>query len=171
MVKVRNMALCGLFAAGLCIGGWLSVPVGDIALSMQTFGVFLTLGVLGGKRGTAAIAVYLAMGAVGLPVFTGFRGGLGVLMGTTGGYLWGFLFSALVYWTITALAPKAGLFAMALGLLVCYACGTAWYCIGYLQSGVWAVLLKCVMPYIIPDCIKLFLAYGLAKRINIPSGT
>ncbi len=168
---MRNMALCGLFAAGLCICGWLSVPVGDIAISMQTFGVFLTLAVLGGKRGTAAIGVYLLMGAAGLPVFSGFRGGLSVLLGVTGGYLWGFLFSGLVFWAVTAIRPKAQPAAMVLGLLVCYICGSVWYTIGYLQGGIWVVLLKCVVPYIIPDCIKLFFAHALSKRIKIPSGT
>ena len=74
-MKARNMALCALFAALLSVCAWLSVPVGDIAFTMQTFGIFLTLELLGGKQGTLAILVYLLLGAAGLPVFSGFRSG------------------------------------------------------------------------------------------------
>jgi hypothetical protein len=79
-----------MLVAILCVCGWLTVPVGDSVLTMQTFGVFLTLYQLGGRRGTGTIIVYLLLGAVGLPVFSGFRGGLGMLLGATGGYLLGF---------------------------------------------------------------------------------
>ena len=70
-MKVRNMALCALFAALLCVCAWVSVPVGDAAITMQTFGIFLALGVLGGKRGSISVAIYLLLGIVGLPVFSG----------------------------------------------------------------------------------------------------
>ena len=86
------MTLCALFGALIALCSWLCVPIGDIAFTMQTFAVFLTLGLLGGKWGTVTILVYLLLGAVGMPVFTAFRGGIGVLAGVTGGYLWGFLF-------------------------------------------------------------------------------
>ena len=90
------MALCGLFSALLAICAWISVPLADAAVTLQTFGVFLCLGTLGGKRGTTAILVYLLLGAVGLPVFSGFRGGFEALLGTTGGYLTGVLVSGLL---------------------------------------------------------------------------
>ena len=135
-MKVRNMVQCALFAALLSLCAWLSIPAGDVAVTLQTFGVFLTLGLLGGKRGTIAVAVYLAMGAVGLPVFTGMRGGIGVLLGATGGYIVGFLAIALVYWLVTALLGcSAGtrLGGLALGLLCCYGCGTVWFRQVYLR--------------------------------------
>lgn len=172
-MKARNMALCALFAALLTVCAWISIPTADIAFTLQTLGVFLTLGLLGGKRGTAAIGVYLCMGAVGLPVFAGFRGGLGILMGATGGYIAGFLASGLAYWLVTALFPgktwTTGL-GFALGLLACYALGTVWLYFAYLKSGsalsLGVVLAKCVLPYLIPDGIKLWLAWFLTKRLK-----
>lgn len=172
-MKARNMALCALFAALLALCAWISIPMADIAFTMQTFGIFLTLGLLGGKRGTAAIAVYLCMGAVGLPVFSGFRGGIGVLLGVTGGYIAGFLASGLVYWLITALfRQRAGgqLLGFILGLLVCYGFGTLWFREVYLQGGgtvtLGAVLAKCVLPYLLPDAVKLWLAWVLSGRLK-----
>lgn len=170
-MKVRNMLLCALFAALLAICAWLAIPMGDIAFTMQTFGVFLTLGLLGGKRGTIAILVYLLLGAVGLPVFTGFQGGFGTLLGVTGGYIIGFLVSGLVYWLTTALGgDKLRLPAMVLGLLACYAFGSLWFRFGYLQDGstmgMGLILIKCVVPYLLPDAIKLALAYYLTGRLQ-----
>lgn len=172
-MKARNMALCALFAALLAVCAWLAIPVGVLVFSMQTFGIFLALALLGGKRGTAAIFVYLLLGAMGLPVFTGFRGGIGTLLGATGGYIAGFLFTGLVYWLVTALAgtsQKICLLAMLLGLLVCYVFGSIWFCFGYLSNGsamgLGMVLAKCVLPYLLPDILKLVLAWNLAKRLR-----
>ena len=165
---VRNMARCALFAALLCICSWIAIPMPEISITAQTFGIFLTLGVLGGKWGTAACLTWLCLGMAGLPVFSGFRGGLGMLLGTTGGYLWGFPVSCLVYWVITArFGSKFRTAAMILGLLCCYGCGTAWYLLIYLDAGsLWAILLKCVVPYVIPDLIKLLLAQRLTNRLE-----
>ena len=170
-MKARNMAKCALFAALLTVCGWIALPFGDVAFTLQTFGVFLTLGLLGGKWGTAAIFVYLTMGAVGLPVFSGFRGGRGILLGATGGYLLGFLACAPVYWLLTAKisGKRAQILAMGIGLLVCYAFGTAWFYFGYAGGGgigLGAVLFKCVVPYILPDCAKIALAYALTRRLK-----
>ena len=88
-MRVKNMTLCGLFVALLAICAWLSIPLGSIAITLQTFAVFLCLGLLGGKLGSVTILVYLLLGLVGVPVFSGFRGGATALMGATGGYLFG----------------------------------------------------------------------------------
>ncbi|MBR4017555.1 MAG: biotin transporter BioY [Oscillospiraceae bacterium] len=169
-MQVKNMALCGMFSALLAVCAWLAFPLGDVAITLQTFGVFLCLGVLGGKRGTIAIFVYLLLGAIGLPVFSGFRGGIGALMGVTGGYLTGFLFSGLVYWLLTHLFPKHILPAMIAGLLVCYSFGSIWYYIMYIGTGNAAtlgwILVKCVLPYLLPDTVKLLLAWQLQKKLK-----
>ena len=170
-MKVRNMALCGLFTAVLAICAWISVPMGDTVITLQTFGIFLTLGLLGGKRGTVTVLVYLLLGAIGAPVFSGFRGGLGALLGTTGGYIFGFMSTSILYWMMTSIkdTPRIRLIAMVLGLLLCYICGSWWYMTRYLADGqvtLTLVLLKCVVPYLIPDAIKLTLAWILTSKLK-----
>ena len=145
--------------------------MGDMVITLQTFGVFLTLGLLGGKRGSITVLVYLLLGAVGVPVFSGFRGGLGSLLGTTGGYIFGFMLTSLAYWLITAVkdTPLTRLLAMVLGLALCYACGSWWYMARYLSAGsvtLGIVLLKCVVPYLLPDALKLTLAWFLTARLK-----
>lgn len=170
-MKARNMALCGLFTAVLAICAWISVPMGDTMITLQTFGIFLTLGLLGGKRGTVTVLVYLLLGAIGAPVFSGFRGGLGALLGTTGGYIFGFMSTSILYWIMTSIkdTPRIRLIAMVLGLLLCYICGSWWYLTRYLtaaQTTLGLVLLKCVVPYLIPDAIKLTLAWILTGKLK-----
>ena len=170
-MKARNMALCALFAAVLTVCAWISVPFGDLVISLQTFGIFLTLGLLGGKRGSLAVLVYLLLGVVGAPVFSGFRGGLGALLGSTGGYIFGFMLTSLVYWLITAVkdTPATRLAAMAIGLVLCYACGSFWYMSRYLNAESITfgfVLLRCVVPYLVPDALKLALAWFLTARLK-----
>lgn len=163
-MKLRDLVRCSCCAALMAICAWMAVPVADVAFTMQTFGVFLTLLLLGGGKGTVACAVYLLLGAIGLPVFSGFQGGLGVLLGPTGGYLLGFLALCLCYWALKK--PLGDLIAMILGLLTCYVCGTVWFYATY-GGGLCAVLLKCVVPYLIPDVLKLFLAMIIRKRIRL----
>lgn len=163
-MKIRDMTRCAMFAALLGICAWISVPMGDLAISMQTFAVFLALGVLGGRKGSLTFLVYLTLGAVGLPVFTGMQGGLGILLGPTGGYLWGFLASGLIFWILEKWLPLW--LSMTLGLLACYTCGTAWYYLAYANTGVWAVIVKCVVPYLLPDGIKLAVAMLVIPRLK-----
>ena len=162
-MAVRNMTRCALFAALMAICAWLAVPMGQVTFSMQSFAVLLALGTLGGKRGSIAVAVYLALGALGLPVFTGFRGGIGVLLGPTGGYLWGFFAGALVYWLLQN--KLRDWLNMAAVMAVCYACGALWYGIAY-GGDFWAVTALCVIPYLLPDALKLALALILGRRLQ-----
>ena len=171
-LTVRDLVLCALMAALLAVCAWISVPVLEIAYTLQTFGVFFALLVLGGARGTLAILVYILLGAVGLPVFTGFRGGIDALLGVTGGYILGFLFTGLVYWLVTGLLGRklwVKILALVLGLVVCYAFGSGWFLAVYFRNGksigVWALLMKCVIPYLPADAIKMALALVLAPRV------
>ena len=168
-MKIRNMVFCGIFSALLCICAWLSFPLGDTAITLQTFGIFLCLGTLGGKRGTASVLVYLLLGAIGLPVFSGFRGGIGILLSATGGYLIGFLACALLYWLLTALCPRRNLPAMLAGLLLCYFLGSLWYYRVYAAGNTATlgfIMAKCVLPFILPDIAKLLLAHSLSKKLR-----
>ena len=172
-MQVRTMAQCALFSALMCVCAWISVPLPDIAFTLQTFSLFLTLELLGGKKGSVVCLVYLLMGAVGLPVFSGFRGGPGVLLGATGGYILGFAVAALIYWAVTHFFGKrfiSRLAALLIGMIACYAFGTVWFLTVYLQDGsiigFGAVIAKCVLPYIVPDIIKLSLAMFMTRRLQ-----
>lgn len=171
-MKATDMAYIALLAVLIVVCSWLSIPAA-VPFTMQTFAVFLAVGLLGGKRGTMAVLIYLLLGAVGIPVFAGFQGGLGYMLGATGGYIIGFLFSALVMW---ALEPVLGqttwglLFSMILGLLICYLFGTLWFMAVYAKTsgaiGLMTALGWCVFPYIIPDLLKILLAIALVKRLK-----
>ena len=158
----RKLTRCALFAAMMALCAWIGIPLGHTVFTMQTFGVLLALGVLGGKQGTISILCYLLLGAAGLPVFSGFRGGIGAILGPTGGYLWGFLATGLVFWSLEKWSRPV---AMVAGILVCYACGTIWY-MTYTGGALAAVLAQTVLPYLLPDALKLVLALRLTKRLK-----
>ena len=157
------MVLASVFAALTAICAWLSIPIPPVAFTMQTFGLLLTLGVLGGKWGSISIWLYLLLGLMGLPVFSGFRFGAAALLDVTGGFLWGFALGAPVYWAL----EKLGKIPAMVGFqLVCYGCGCWWFSVYTGNTGFLAAALTCVVPYLIPDGIKLWLAYGLSKRLK-----
>ena len=171
-LSAADMAHIALFAAMMAVCSWISIPA-TVPFTLQTFGVFLAVSVLGGRRGTLAVLVYLLMGTIGLPVFAGFQGGIGCLMGSTGGYIIGFLFSALVMWAMERLPfdRKWTLtLSMVLGLVVCYAFGTAWFMAVYAKNsgeiGLMTALGWCVFPFVIPDLIKIALARVIARRLS-----
>lgn len=170
--KTKEIVYIGIFAALMAVCAWILIPAA-VPFTLQTFAVFLAVGLLGGRCGTLAVLVYILMGAVGLPVFSGFKGGLGALFGSTGGYIFGFLFSALLMWWMENVFGEGTwvlVLSMCLGLLVCYAVGTAWYMLVYTHStgavGVMTVLGWCVFPFVIPDCLKILLAVWLTKRLK-----
>lgn len=165
-MKPQFLARCALFSALMCICAWISIPLGNISFTLQTFSLFLALLTLGGKGASLSVFVYLALGAVGLPVFSGFRGGFGALLGVTGGYLWGFLAGCLVFWLITAiLGEKFRVLAVIATMVTVYLCGTIWFLV-YAPGGIWAILAQSVLPYLLPDGLKLFLAFWVANRMQ-----
>lgn len=172
---VRDMVLIALFAALLGVLSWISIPlpISSVSFTLQTLGVFLAVGLLGGRRGTAAVGVYLLLGAMGMPVFAGFTGGLGILLGSTGGYLVGFLLAALTMWGLERLwgtRPVALILSMVAGLFVCYAFGTAWFLFVYTAStgavSLLTVLGWCVLPFLPFDGVKIALAAALTLRLR-----
>ena len=167
-LTVKDMAYCAIGAALLSVSSWISIPMPQVSFTMQSFAVFFILGLLGGRRGTISIGIYLFLGFVGLPVFSGFRGGVGVILGVTGGYIWGFLLAGLLFWAVTSLLGKRlhiRLIAMILGMAVCYGCGTAWYLHAY-GGSIGPVLATCVVPYLLPDGVKIGLAISLSQRLS-----
>lgn len=170
--STHDLVYISVFAVIIAICSWISIP-STIPFTLQTLGVFVTVGVLGGKRGTIAVLIYILMGAVGIPVFSGFTCGIGILMGSTGGYIIGFLFTALVMWGIEKLFGRRRIvlnLSMAVGLVTCYAVGTVWYMAVYARTtgavGLGTVLGWCVFPFIIPDLIKIAAAMFLTDRIS-----
>ena len=170
--ETLDLVYVALGAVLITICSWISIPT-TVPFTMQTFAVFFVLLALGGKRGTIAIIIYVLLGAVGVPVFAQFTSGLGILLGNTGGYIVGFIFMGLVYWLILGLSGKKRwieILAMVAGIIVLYAFGTAWFMIIYSRAngavGLATVLAWCVIPFIIPDLVKLGLALMLAQRIS-----
>lgn len=170
-LTVLDMAYIALFAVIIAVCSWISIPA-TVPFTLQTFAVFAAIGILGGKRGTLSVLVYLLLGAIGVPVFAGFSGGLGALFGMTGGYLFGFLFSALAMWLIERFFGNKTpvlLASMLVGLLVCYILGTAWFMLVYTKNNGSITLLStlsmCVFPFIIPDCIKIALSLLVSKKL------
>lgn len=169
VVDLIYMALC---AALIAICSWITVPA-TIPFTMQTFAVFCVLGLLSGRRGSMAILVYILLGVVGLPVFSGFQGGIGALLGTTGGYIVGFIFIGLIYWAAERMfgeKPMVRAAAMLIGLAVCYAFGTAWFMFVYARRtgeiALATALAWCVIPFIVPDLVKMGLALLLSGRLR-----
>lgn len=166
-----ELAKLAMFSAIMAVCAWITVPAA-VPFTMQTFAVFLSIAVLGGRLGSISVLIYLLSGALGIPVFSGFSGGAAVLFGKTGGYIIGFLFAALVMWSLEGILGRsipALALSMAAGLLVCYAFGTVWFVLVYIRQGSSMTLLNafmyCVLPYIIPDMLKIALALSLYKRL------
>lgn len=172
--KTYDMAYIAVFAVLMAICSWISIPTA-IPFTLQTFAVFLAVIVLGGKRGTMSVLVFVLLGAVGVPVFAGFTGGLYVILGNTGGYIIGFLFAGLVMWLMERLFGRkmwVQAASMLLGMVTYYVFGTIWFMIVYMRTtgpvGLTAVLGWCVIPFIIPDLIKAALALFLGNTLRKP---
>lgn len=172
--RTKDIAYIAVFTALIAVGAWIAIPTpARIDFNLQTLGVFLAVGVLGGKRGTLAILAYLLLGLVGAPVFSGFSGGPGALLTPSGGYLVGFLFTGLFMWGMEKiLGEKPWVLAlnMVLGMLVYDAFGTAWfmavYPMGGERVGLWTALTWCVFPYAPFDLAKIVLAMVLTSQLR-----
>lgn len=170
--KTESLILCALFTALIAVCSWISIPT-TIPFTLQTFAVFLTAGLLGAKRGVITIICYIIIGSIGIPVFAGFQAGAGVVAGPLGGYMIGFIFTALIVgiiidkFGVSTISASTG---MLLGLIACYVFGTIWFVYIYTgeitKAGIISSLSMCVLPFVVPDIIKLILAVTLTKRLK-----
>lgn len=166
MQKTRVLSQVAISVGIIALSAWLSIPC-PVPFTMQSVAVMSVAGILGAKKGMLATAIYLFLGCVGVPVFAGFQSGIYVLLGTTGGYLIGFLFLAF----ITGLGAERRkrntvlILYMVFGMLVVYVFGTTWYALLY-GGSVKAIFMACVIPFLLPDVIKLGLSYVLICRIR-----
>ncbi len=171
-LKTLDLVYIAIGTALIAVCSWISIPF-TIPFTLQTFAVFLVLLLLGGERGTLSIIVYVVMGTIGLPVFAGFKGGAGVIVGNTGGYILGFIFTGMIYMIAARQEEtkmRIKIASLVAGLAVCYAFGTVWFKLIYMKNtgpvGILTVLSWCVFPFIIPDLVKLSLAVFISKRVQ-----
>ncbi len=173
-MKSKNITAVSLFAATISVCSFMALPLpyGGY-ITMQTFGIFLSLFMLGGVKGSLAIFVYLLLGAVGAPVFAGFRGGFSCFLEANGGFLIGFLLIGLSYIFFEKIFPArtwGKIVGLSVGLLLCYLLGAWFFARLYINNGTpigfLSALLIAVLPYVLPDAIKLYLAYFLWRRLK-----
>ena len=166
--SVRNMVYTALFAAALCAVAPFAVTIGPIPLSFATLVIYITAGTLGWKYGTGSVALYVALGAIGLPVFSNFEGGFYKIAGVTGGFIIGYIFCAFgTGMIIRILGAKAYAYAlgMVLGTVLLYTCGMVWF---MFQSGnpLGASLTMCVLPFLPGDAAKIVVACLAAPKLR-----
>lgn len=165
--KTRTMTVIAMMTAVICILGPLSVPIGPVPISFIQLAIFLSLYILGWKMGTLSCVLYILIGLVGLPVFSGFSGGIAKLTGPTGGYIIGYIPMALIAGYV--IEKKSNRFlhmaAMVAGTAVCYILGTAWFCI-VTNNTVGTALSVCVLPFIPADLIKIVVVSAIGVVIR-----
>ena len=167
--NVRKLVLIPVMAALLAICSWIVIPFFAVPFTMQTFAIFAALLLLGGRDGTMAIALWMLLGAVGVPVFSGFGGGLAKLLGPTGGYIFSFLATGLVWWLLEKplMGKKWGWIVLSvIGMILCYGLGTWWFVMNTSDYSVGAALGVCVLPFIVPDAAKIVLAWFIGGRVR-----
>ena len=169
-MKVKDMTLTAVMAALICIAGPLTIAAGPVPLSLATFAVYLAGAILGKKRGTFSVGLYLLIGIIGVPVFSGFSGGFQKLAGVTGGYLAGYLPCAFLSGLGAERAERTGKkrflpLMMVLGTAVLYTVGTAWFMI-QTGNGLGAALGLCVLPFLPGDAAKIIAAALLADPVK-----
>lgn len=175
--SVKNLCIAAVLTALCCVLSPMSVQIGPVPISLGTFCIFLTAAILPWKLSVVSIIVYILIGAVGLPVFSGFKGGIQVLAGPTGGYLVAYPFMALIIsLTVRSFVKKGAVFhiasmivSMSLAMAVCYLLGTAWFVIST-GSTISAALSACVIPFIWADLLKIaaatLLGFSVTKALN-----
>lgn len=168
--SVKQMTLMALMTALICVIAPFSIPLGfsPVPISFTNFAIYIAAYVIGMKRTTISFFIYLLIGIIGVPVFAGFNSGAGVLLGPTGGYLIGFIFLALVSGYFIDKYPSKIVMCIAgmiLGLVICYAFGTAWLAIQNKMTFMQAMLIG-VVPYLIGDAIKIAVAAVIGPQLR-----
>lgn len=169
--KTKSMLYISLGATFIALCSWLTIPF-PIPFTMQTFAIFFLLNVLGGRIGGLSVLFHIAMGLIGLPVFSGFKSGISALLSPTGGYIIGFALIGALYFALYAILKKNRIVDMLMPyvcLTLCYGVGTAWY-MNYVSAegriDLLSALAVCVLPYIVPDIIKMILATFTGNKLR-----
>lgn len=166
-MRTRSVIITGMFAAVLTVLSQISIPFpSGVPVTLQTFAVALIAYVLGCKKGIRVLLIYILLGAVGVPVFAGFRAGVGQLVGLTGGFIWGFFFLVLSCGYGRKNGNKLWIcFYSAIGLLICHVLGICQFML-VMEMGFVDSALLVSLPYILKDALSVFGAYMLAGTIR-----
>lgn len=170
------MLITVVAASLMTVCSWITIPFA-VPFTMQTFALFFVISLTGWADAAISVILYILLGAAGIPVFSGFQGGLGHILSPSGGFVFGFLLAALIYIPFELMMKKkkdksrwlriSGLLS---GLLLCYTAGALWFVYVSFKTGteygIASALMICVIPYILPDMIKLFLAVKLSDRVK-----
>ena len=149
--SVKTMTMCAIMAALMCILGPMSIPIGAVPISFTNLVIYLTVYLLGAKKGCISYLIYMLLGVVGLPVFSGYTGGIAKLAGPTGGYLVGFILLALISGIVLEKTNR----------------NIVWSFVGMVAGTAIAALSVCVMPFIPFDLLKMVIAIALGKVVFI----
>ena len=176
---VYNLVLISVSAALISVCSWISIPVGPVPFTLQTLAILSVMFAAGGRNGTMAVLVYLLMGLCGIPVFAGFRGGISSFVSPAGGFLTGFLIAALIYWLLDSRILRRAMtsrvrtfvFGIVNALvfeIVVYTTGVIWFMTVYAAQtgpvGLASVMSWCVLPFVIPDIVKVFASVFIGVR-------
>lgn len=165
--RINMLTATAVMTAVICILAPMSIPIGPVPISLTNLAIFIALYILGWKMGTVSLILYIALGAIGLPVFSGFTGGLAKFLGPTGGYIVGFIPMAVIAGLI--IEKNSNRIVQFVGNIaataVLYAIGTAWFCF-LMKSDVAAALSACVIPFIPGDVIKIVIAMVFGPMIK-----
>ena len=171
--RTQSIVRIALTIAIMAVSAWISIPIGPVPFTLQCFAVAFAICVLPAKECLASVGGYLVLGAFGVPVFSSMRGGISILAGVTGGFLWGYFIGALAGLAILAAFKKMGkdrtfvacLCACVAYLLCTYFCGTVQF-MGVAGASVQAALAACVIPFVAVDVAKLVAASLVARAVD-----
>lgn len=166
--KTYSMIVIALFAALTAVFSQISIPIGPVPINLALFAVFTAGGLLGIGRAVMSQLIYLLVGMVGVPVFSGFRGGFAVLAGPTGGYIIGYIIAAFAIALMLKLLGKkiyTVVLSIIVGIALCYAFGTAWFVVST-GTGILEALMICVVPFLVGDAAKTLAATFLIMRLK-----
>lgn len=169
MKKIKKIAYTSLFTALICASAFICIPTAP-PFTMQTFAIFLSLLILGASKAFCAILIYVCIGLLGLPVFSAVQGGIGTLLNPGGGFIIGFLLMPAAFAVTLNLFKLKPFYSCIASLLPLYTAGVIWFIFisgaGFSINTVCTAILTCVIPFIIPDILKLTLALFVQKRIK-----
>lgn len=157
MKHIKNLTVRAILAAAICVIAPLCIPVGSVPVTAATLIIFIVSACTDVSFSLPAVLLYIALGAFGLPVFSGFAGGLHVIAGITGGFILGYIpCAAVISLLCSKFSDKKYVFplSMLLGTLICYICGAAWHCI-VTDSPIATSAAVCILPFIPVDIIKI----------------